>query len=344
MGRESRRNSKNRKRSGAGNSRLPKGEDHLASTKAQQKAPRLTPADLVAKEEKGIKQEIPDNIFASPIKHPYFLGGFAAFFIAAVSMVSSSPFFSGGLLFFSLIFLAVSIFDSNIFKGQSQLVKNVLKTVLSAVIMFSTVWIWYYYFDNRLESEIHGYLKPPSIIQKFLVPANDADLPNYCDPLLSPDAVVVHLGDGAAVLNKEKMTVIRIDGKEMLSLKRFSGGLLVSGQVYDSDGKIIIEIQDNEFRINQNNYFRAERPDTSTLRVYDQNNKEVLNVRFLNPKHIQITGIFKLPNEEPIVVEKDRILLARGNELIRPCGGNRGFLKVENGDPIIGFDDPPQAK
>ena len=52
-------------------------------------------------------------------------------------------------------------------------------------------------------------------------------------------------------------------------------------------------IEDNEFTINQNNYFKRKRPDKTTLVVYDQSNAEVLHVRYLNRSAVRVTGVFR---------------------------------------------------
>ena len=68
-------------------------------------------------------------------------------------------------------------------------------------------------------------------------------------------------------------------------------------EAYDEEHKIMVQIVDNEFIVNQNRIFRKTlSPDKHSLTVIGENNEEVLNVRFLNPSAISILADFYLPN------------------------------------------------
>jgi len=92
------------------------------------------------------------------------------------------------------------------------------------------------------------------------------------------------MGGSVAWSTHFPLTIVNIAGKDLLSVQRDpKGGLSVSAKIFDAEGKIIADIEDDEFTINQNNYFKRKRPDASTLIVYDQYDQPVLNIRYLNP-------------------------------------------------------------
>ncbi|MGC9995145.1 MAG: hypothetical protein ABSE79_07465 [Terriglobia bacterium] len=91
-------------------------------------------------------------------------------------------------------------------------------------------------------------------------------------------------------------------GLETVALK---DQICLGVRIFGRDGRIVAEIRDNEFSSNPNNYFRKERPDKSTLIVYDQEDKKVLDVRFLNPTTVRFLGILNYPNSMgPLVISK----------------------------------------
>jgi hypothetical protein len=66
--------------------------------------------------------------------------------------------------------------------------------------------------------------------------------------------------------------------------------LMLAAAVDHVYGTVIAVIEQNRFRINQNNIFYAERPNKSELSVYDQHNDQIINVKYLNAREISIFG------------------------------------------------------
>jgi hypothetical protein len=158
-----------------------------------------------------------------------------------------------------------------------------------------------------------------------LIPANDPTPPSPQPSYQIPgNALLLFLGDSLAYGTGTSMTVIRIGDKEMLKIRRTDRGLLVTAQVFSADGRIVAEIRDNQFEINRNNFFRRARPDKHTLIVYDQQNTEVLNIRFLNRSAIQILGIFGTSARNSITVKADQFILPGHNVFRRAFLGSGG--------------------
>jgi len=107
------------------------------------------------------------------------------------------------------------------------------------------------------------------------------------------------------------------------------GGMLVNAKIFSLDGRIVADIENNEFHINPNNYFRQERPDNHRLIVYDQQGVAVLNVHYLNRKAVRILGTFLRPGYEPVVVREDSVHCGRLHISGPTAVGNK------NGRPLL---------
>ncbi len=71
-----------------------------------------------------------------------------------------------------------------------------------------------------------------------------------------------------------------------------NGDIAISIEVRGADNKIIATIDKNWFNVtNRALATHKPRPDKSTLVVYDEEGNEVLNVRYLNPSGLRISGI-----------------------------------------------------
>jgi hypothetical protein len=74
----------------------------------------------------------------------------------------------------------------------------------------------------------------------------------------------------------------------LLTVDFKDGKLALSANIFDARGTVVATIENNEFDLNRNNYFKKKNPDLSTMVVYDQSNDEVINLRFLNPDAFRI--------------------------------------------------------
>jgi len=76
---------------------------------------------------------------------------------------------------------------------------------------------------------------------------------------------------------------------------------------YDGDGSVIFKISHNRFDLMLGDYLHAHRPDRSTLGIYDQWEKEILYVRFLNPGAIRLRGRFLCGDYPPVTVKSESV-------------------------------------
>ena len=153
--------------------------------------------------------------------------------------------------------------------------------------------------EPQPETEIHGYL----------VPANEPNPHNLCDPAPPAGAMLFYLGNSVFWQTEQNTyTVIRLlnPQEDLFTIRKTSKGIYLNITIRSRNGRIVAEIIDNEFHINPNNYYRRERPDVSSLTVYDQEGNAVLNVHYINATAIKILGVFNSPDQLPIVIQENR--------------------------------------
>jgi len=182
--------------------------------------------------------------------------------------------------------------------------------------------------DRQVERLVERYLanlRAFGEISGQLMPANDPDPPTHCSKIPN-DAIKIFLGnstawtDSTAWTGRVETTILSVAGQKLLSIRKIGGAVAISARIYSRDGRIVAEIVDNFFRINPNNYFRREHPDASTLVVYDQYNRKVLDVRYLNRLSLKFLGIFDFPDRRPVVIEEEQQKLGIG--VSAGCFGN----------------------
>jgi len=140
----------------------------------------------------------------------------------------------------------------------------------------------------------------------ILRPANEPSppLPSFPPQFNIPEnALWLFFGGMTAFTAYDFCRVLNVSGEDLISMRRDASGILVTAKVFSVDGRIVAEIQDNEFHLNPNNFFRRERPNKSELIVFDQQNAKVLDVKFLNSHAIKILGRF--PTKRGLLIATD---------------------------------------
>jgi hypothetical protein len=138
----------------------------------------------------------------------------------------------------------------------------------------------------------------------LLTPANDPTPQNPCGNIPA-DAMLVLLGNSGSWGTRFPQTIIKIHDTPMLTMDEIAGQVAISGKFYSADGRIVAQLDNNEFSINPNNYFRKKRPDKHSLIIWDQTGTEVLNVRFVNPNTIKVLGTIRHPLATVLISEKE---------------------------------------
>ena len=139
--------------------------------------------------------------------------------------------------------------------------------------------------------------------QGWLVPANDPDPPSFCSA--PKDALRIFIGRNEAFSTGFPFVVLRVHGTDRIAIDRdATGRIALSVDILDSEGKVLVTFEKGHFTVAQRRILDIKRPDRSTLVVRDENKNEVLNVRYLNKRSIQFSGLLRYPQIAPIAIPK----------------------------------------
>lgn len=147
-----------------------------------------------------------------------------------------------------------------------------------------------------------------------------------------PDnALLLNFGSNIAYSTKPSFVAVQFAGENMLSIKRVAGGLSLNARVYSPDGRIVADIEDNEFSVNPNNYFKIKHATPDKFVVYNQFGQEALSVSFVSPTYVVITGTFYKPGGKALVATQDQVVLLPSRSTIS------GSIAGENGGAAFAF-------
>ena len=112
---------------------------------------------------------------------------------------------------------------------------------------------------------------------------------------------------------RQKYPAVEIGNCRSVTMSVGQNGLTVSADVYSPEGTRLGTIVDNGYEIGSGNDLVVERSgDLSTLIVHDSARRELLWVKYLNPKAILIRGVFSCPSPRLLTVT------ATDNGLVTP--------------------------
>jgi hypothetical protein len=131
------------------------------------------------------------------------------------------------------------------------------------------------------------------------------------------NAVGLFLGNRVSVITAFPHVVFKTHGVEVLRIDRVSSDLLITFRVFNDHGAPVARLDRNTFTTT-NSTAHVERPDASHLLVFDDRGTQVLDVQFLNPQAIKMTGILRYPGVDPIVIS-EKYSGQRGSIMAQSC-------------------------
>ena len=182
--------------------------------------------------------------------------------------------------------------------------------------------------QKELMSKIDRIIEATAPPTGVLTPANDP-MPLTCGGAGVPDSMTrIYAGNSmqAASPDHETGLLAIVGGEKLLWVTTTSEGLLVSAKIYDDNGALVV-ITDNRFEANKNLGFSPKRPDPHTLIVYNNWDKEVFRIRFLNPKAVRVTGVFHYPGISPVIITDDSIVV-NGNNFMSICNASPNYAAL----------------
>jgi hypothetical protein len=131
------------------------------------------------------------------------------------------------------------------------------------------------------------------------------------------NAVGLFLGNRVSVITAFPHVVFKAHGVEALRIDRVSSDLLITFHVFNESGALVARLDRNTFTT-RNSTAHVERPDASHLLVFDDRGTQVLDLQFLDPQAIKMTGILHYPGVDPIVIS-DKYAGQRGSIMPQSC-------------------------
>lgn len=174
-----------------------------------------------------------------------------------------------------------------------------------------------------------------------LIPANDPEPQLRCSRPLT-NSLGIFYGTSASFFEGDRATIfaVNVRGRNgrtqqipiLQAERRPDGSIGINADIRSSDGKIIVQVSNNEFYINDNTILRAfnPRPDRSTLNLKDEFGNS-FRIRLLNRHSIRVSGKFFIgPDSRVEIEEQGDTILPNGSRLGWSCATNVGNMFVFN--------------
>jgi hypothetical protein len=191
-------------------------------------------------------------------------------------------------------------------------ITSIAWVALSATVAVTAFGLNLYVGPNLpAETETHGWL----------IPANDPAPPSSCSDtnIAGHDAIIVFLGGSVGSSRARTLVGLEIGDCNVISMTRHDSFVSVDANIFEPHGTLVARISSGEFRLMPYMYSYADRPDRSTIIVYDRRGNELFYIRYLNPQMIKIRGTFACEHEYPVVVTDSEILLHSGSRISHSC-------------------------
>jgi hypothetical protein len=112
-----------------------------------------------------------------------------------------------------------------------------------------------------------------------------------------------------------RVVPIRVNGKPAIWVDYSAAlGARLSGDFYREDGRLVAQLRDNSFTVNENGHYKIKpRSDRHGLTVLDDAGITVLDVEFLTERSFRIEGRLHSPKYGQVTIKRDEIVAQRKN-------------------------------
>jgi hypothetical protein len=178
-----------------------------------------------------------------------------------------------------------------------------IPSVIVLALVLSTLFV-----NNKKEEKILRQY------EGFLLPGDKPDPPSFCTgdnakvppfARVNPNALKVFMGRNEAFGSHFPYVVLRVRKQDRMVIDRDDAGrIALSVDILDAQGKVIVAFEKGHFTVVQTNILDMRRPDRSTLIIRDQYKNTVLDLRYLNKKSLEISGLLRYPGVGIIPIPK----------------------------------------
>lgn len=141
-------------------------------------------------------------------------------------------------------------------------------------------------------------------LQGKLLPSGEPTPATSC-PQFVGNGIFILMGFVTSYVDQFPHTVLMVDDKPRLVVHReIEGAIWLSLDIFGADGKIIASLDEDGFTVRPGSYFKLTKKDKSSLRIVDEYNEEVLNVRYVNPSRDLAKRASTIPRLESRVPQR----------------------------------------
>jgi hypothetical protein len=141
------------------------------------------------------------------------------------------------------------------------------------------------------------------------------------------DATRVLFGATGVVALAYPFTALRLDGEDVIVVQKTKQGILISGKLFDSQGKLAAQVVDNHFFVNIKGALSLSHPDAHSL-IVSEGSTMLVKIEFINESTIRVLGNLYGPSGTHVEVSPGTFKLVNtGMNLTNGCmvGGSVGI-------------------
>jgi hypothetical protein len=171
-----------------------------------------------------------------------------------------------------------------------------------------------------LTDYVQGQLTPDSL---------PAPLDNECVKFsashhLPADAAKVLLGVSGSIALSYPYVPLQINKADIITLQRTDQGMLVSANLYDSQGKLAAQIIDNHFFVKVRAALRLDHSDPHSLRILN-GGTTLVDIQFMNPTTLRVLGTLYGPLGTHLDVSQD-VMKVNGHGYMAGVCASGGYV------------------
>jgi hypothetical protein len=152
-----------------------------------------------------------------------------------------------------------------------------------------------------------------------MIPANDPIPGNECAARMPKGEFILLLGSSTFGTQVFPHVVLRVAGIDRIIIdKAADGGIAITTEIFSADGMKLATLDKNNFEIRSNYSLKMDRPDRSTLIIYDESNQKILDAHYLNATTFSLQGTLHFPGAQ-FVAQSGTLIVGNNNRISSMC-------------------------
>jgi hypothetical protein len=169
------------------------------------------------------------------------------------------------------------------------------------IISYTAAWAAYQLFGPNIPADTEN--------EVYLIPSNKPFLSKPCKQPEGSIAILAGTNEFWSDLEGAQINILTLDAKPVVTMRKTERGLQFSVDMFNLERKIVAKINNNKAVLIPKNFgYNSKSEDKSTISLYDDYDKEILHLEYLNKRTVLIRGVFTGPEGTTIVIDKEEIL------------------------------------